>query len=101
MQTDKLIYNQGETVYGLVKYCKNRDIEVEFQWSLIDRYLKFFPKKKAYATVGCHEVLTEIEQIPFDQYPDTDLYFETTLAYHINGLNTVYIPVRTNTFKVQ
>lgn len=101
IQTDKFIYNQGEMVYGLIKYCKNRNIEVQFQWSLVDSYLKFFPKKRAQAAIGCHEVLTQIEQIPYDQYPDTDLYFETVLIYEINGLNTVYVPLRTNTFKVQ
>jgi hypothetical protein len=99
--TDKLQYNQGETVRGLIKYCKTREIEVEFQWSLIDTYLKFFPKKKAQAAIGCHEVLTDIEMIPLDQYPDTDLYFETVLTYKINGLNTVNIPIRTNTFRVK
>lgn len=101
MQTDKLVYEQGEMVKGLIKYCKNRHIEVEFQWSLIDTYLKLFPKKKANVAVGCHELTTDVEVIPFDQYPDTDLYFETVLTYKINEFNTVSVPLRTNTFRVR
>ena len=101
MVTDKLLYNQGETVRALIKFCKNRNTAAEFQWVLSDTYLKFFPKKTALAPVGCNEVLTDIEVIPLDQYPDTDLFFETVLVYKINGLNTVTVPIRTNTFRVK
>lgn len=101
MQTDKLVYEQGETVYGLIKYCKNRNIPATFQWTLIDGYLKFFASKTTNVAPGCHEVLTEIETIPRDQYPDTDLYFETVLHYRINSFNEVDVVLRTNTFRVR
>lgn len=99
--TDKLEYNQGEVVKGIIKYCKNRNIEARMQWTLIDTYLKFFPEKTRNAATGCHEVIMEIEQIPFDQYPDSDLYFETVLHYDINPFNTVDVTLRTNPFRVR
>lgn len=99
--TDKLVYEQGEVVKGTIKYCKNRNVTAHHQWTLIDTYLKFFPEKERNAATGCHEVLMEIEQIPNDQYPDTDLYFETVLHYQINPFNTVNVTLRTNTFRVR
>lgn len=101
IQTNKMSYEQGETVYGTIKYCKNRNMPVSYQWSLINTYLKLFPEKTSNVPTGCHEVLTMIEEIPHDQYPDSDLYFETVLRYKLNEFNTIEIPIRTNTFRVK
>lgn len=99
IQTDKLDYARGETVYGLIKFCKNRNMTAEFQWTLIDSYMKVYAKRSGVTLPGCHETLMEIEAIPLDQIRG-DAYFETEIVYKINAFNIVRIPIRTNVFNV-
>lgn len=100
MQTTKTEYRRGETVEGVIDFCKNRAIRGTIQWQLIDTIIRFYPARPVSVPQGCYRgKAATIEAIPMEVLPG-EYRFKGIVKYEINPLSTVNIPLKTNTFRV-
>lgn len=81
-QTDKLVYERGESVSVYVDFCKERTATGRTTWRLIDTVQFFYPEKTSSTAPGCYEGWLAIVTIPM---------VAATGTYHLEGIGYVSI----------
>lgn len=101
-QTTATVYKNGDIVSATFSACKNLDIAPSIQWSLIDTYLRTYPRRTGKNTIhGCvKDKLTTIEEISPTLPPDT-YYFSGTATYKLNPIKTITVSLVSNRFEVK
>lgn len=104
MHTVKETYGRGEMVKVDISFCKNRDIGVSHQWSLVDDDVPpviYNKKDTPGVDVGCYtDRISDVEIIP--KYVSPGVYhFENDISYQINPLKRVEYVIKTNTFIIK
>lgn len=93
-------YRPGETVQAYMSFCKERNIVATVQWSLINTILTQYPSRPSSVQKGCHKnIIVNLEPIPMDALPGAH-YFEGTVTYEVNPLNTISYYLKTNSFQI-
>lgn len=103
LETDKKVYHLGETVYGIFKFCKYKNVPATLRWTLANRkYVPYVQKEETSNTVGCFEQGIEwpIEQLLLDTSLGPNHSFNGTIKYKANSLRTITFTFKTNNFSV-
>jgi hypothetical protein len=97
--TTKQEYKRGETVEAIVMIDKYRNIEGTVQWNLMDARFYPYAARRGVVPLGEHTLTVPIEKIPM-HIPPGDYYFSGSVKYEPNPIADIYIPIRTNRFRV-
>lgn len=102
LTTDKDVYKPGETVTASYSLCTNREIRVINQWSLLDTYLRTYPKHETETSskecVVNKSIVVETLSVTL---PEDEYVFSGTKTIVVNPLRSITVSMTTNKFKVQ
>lgn len=102
-QTTQGIYHPGDTVQAKVTICKYRSLTPTIQWSIIDTYIRAYPSRIGKNTInGCvKDRITTIENLSITLPANDVYYFSGAATYQLNPIKKIYIPLKSNSFKVE
>lgn len=97
IQTDKLVYQAGDTLAYDMNYCKHTTKQVEISKRFVDGVAHNAPNTTAFNPTGCREVRVtmDVPNIPTGTYT-----LELNYTYQVNPARSITIQFKTNKFKV-
>lgn len=101
VQVEKKIYEVGDIIRVRLNFCKSRNIEGVWRWSLLDDVIVSFPTKVGNVPKGCHNVWTEIGKISPSLRGEKDVHLEASGAYQLNRFNTVTATLKSESFSIK
>lgn len=99
-ETDRTVYNPGDTVSVYTNFCKLREGSGTIAWTLVDTVKFFYPEKTANTKPGCYEGWVYIATLPKIGV-DGVYHLESNNTVKINPLTSVQYTLKTENFIIE
>jgi hypothetical protein len=98
---DKKEYNVGDTIKVKIDYCKYRDIDGAWSWSLVDGIKVDFTPVPINLKNGCHVTWVAIGTVPAIAAHTPDVHIEGQGVYRFNRFSAVSFAITSQTFSIK
>jgi len=103
LQTTKDVYERGDQVEVLWKFCKNTNESAELKGNLVNGFTHYMPTIVGVRPPGCYDGLDAIGYIPPNipkEHANDDFHIVLEGTYRINPIKTKTYRFTTNEFKI-
>lgn len=100
-QTDKTVYQRGDSISIFTSYCRNRAFEARTTWRLINATQIIFAEHISQMIPGCTTDKWAVVGVIPSYSLSGEHHLEGITAITLNPLHTIYLNFRSEDFEVQ